>query len=295
MFALEIFIPYHGNPEFLFRAIRSVQALEDTKWRLTILEDCYPDGDAVRRRVEELDDGRITYLRNDRNLGPGLTQLRCIHMAEWDHFTVMDYDDMLLPNYGRVVADLFARHPDATFAQPNVEIVDEHDQPHRPLPDRIKWLVGARGREVVLAGEPGVRSLLRANWTYNPALCYRRGPITERLEHRPGIDCVCDLGRIVDIILAGGSLVVGSEVAFRYRRHRTSHSSSNARSGERFAQERNYFTGMAAELRARGWNSAARASRMRLFSRFNALSQLPGALAGRNGELAGLLTRHALR
>jgi len=50
----EFLIPYYGDPAYLLAAVRSIQALEDTDWTLTIVEDCYPDGPgraAAGRRV----------------------------------------------------------------------------------------------------------------------------------------------------------------------------------------------------------------------------------------------------
>ncbi len=94
--------------------------------------------------------------------------------------------------------------------------------------------------------------------------------------------------------MAGGSIAVGSEVAFRYRRHRTSTSSTGARTGVRFAEEREYFLAISKDLRAMGWNSAARAARVRLFSRLNAAAQLPGAVLGRDGAAVKALLGHAV-
>jgi len=279
---LELLIPYYGEPRYLHEAIAGVRALDDTDWRLTIVEDAYPGGAAVERQVAALGDDRIRYLRNERNVGVNANVHRCIQLAERDRFVITGYDDRVLPNYGKVVAGLLARHPDAALVQPAVAVVDEDGRPHRPLPDRIKALAGPRGRghgtgDVVLEGEPAVASLLRGNWLYTPALCYRREAL-QRAPFRPGIDAAHDLAFVVDVLLAGGKLVVGGEVCFAYRRHRRSHSSSFARSGVRFEQERRYFDDIGAELRDRGWRRAERSARRRVLSRLNAATQLPRAL-----------------
>ena len=275
---LEFLIPFHGEPRYLHEAIAGIRALVDTDWQLTIVEDAYPGGTEVERQVAALGDDRIRYLRNERNLGVNANVHRCIQLAERDHFVITGHDDKVRPNYGQVVAGLLAHHPDAALVQPAVEVVDEDGRPHRPLPDRIKALASPGGRrEVVLQGQPAVASLLRGNWLYTPALCYRRDAL-QRAPFRPGIDAAHDLAFVVDVLLDGGTLVVGTEVCFAYRRHRRSHSSSFARSGVRFEQERRYFDGIGTELRDRGWHSAARSARRRLLSRLNAATQLPQAL-----------------
>jgi glycosyltransferase involved in cell wall biosynthesis len=296
---LEFLIPFYGEPRYLHQAIAGIRALVDTDWRLTIVEDAYPGGTAVERQVVALGDDRIRYLRNERNLGVNANVHRCIQLAERDHFVITGYDDEVRPNYGQVVAGLLARHPDAALIQPAVEVVDEDGRPHRPLPDRIKALAGPgrRHREdgaIVLRGESAVASLLRGNWLYTPALCYRRDAL-QRAPFRPGIDAAHDLGFVVDVLLDGGTLVVGTEVCFAYRRHRRSHSSSFARSGVRFEQERRYFDDIGAELRDRGWHIAARSARRRLLSRFNAATQLPQALRHPEPTTIRSLLRQSLR
>lgn len=292
---LELLIPYYGEPRYLYEAVDGVRALVDTDWRLTIVEDRYPDGAEVERQVAALGDDRIRYLRNERNLGVNANVHRCIRLAEREHLVITGADDVVRPNYGRVIGELLARHPDAALVQPAVEVVDEDGRPHRPLPDRIKALAGPRGDgDVVLQGEAAVASLLRGNWLYTPALCYRRDAL-QRTPFRPGIDAAHDLAFVVDVLLDGGSLVVGREPCFAYRRHRRSHSSSFARSGLRFEQERRYFDGIGAELRDRGWHTAARSARRRLLSRFNAATQLPQALRHREPSAVRSLLRQALR
>jgi hypothetical protein len=290
-FQLDVMVPYYGDPELLLAAVASAQALEDVEWRLTVLEDVHPDGPGTERRVRSLGDPRIRYLRNETNLGVSANMFRGIELAEYEHFVILDFDDILLPNYGSVVRDLFAGHPDAAVVQPGIEIIDERGRPYRPLPDRVKAYSGPVNRDVEIRGEAAAISLLRSNWTYGPSLCYRSS-FAKKLHLRPNTDYISDLGRIVDMIMDGGSFVVGSEIAFQYRRHRTSHSSTGARDGTRFRQERLYYDTIRAELARMGWHRASRAARVRLFSRLNAAAQLVGAARMRDAALARQLMTH---
>jgi glycosyltransferase involved in cell wall biosynthesis len=291
---IEFLIPYYGSPEYLHQTIASIRALEDTDWRLTVVEDAYPDGEAVERDVRALGDERIRYVRNEKNLGNNGNTYHCIELAEADWFAMPGADDLVKPNYGRVVADLIRRHPDAAMVQPAVEVIDEHGEPHFPLPDKIKRLTRPGDGEVVLKGDSGAANLLRSNWLYTPASCYRREYL-QKVPFREGIDAAHDLAFIVDVIMAGGEVVVGTEDAFRYRRHGSSHSSSFARSGQRFEQERRYFQDIQGELAALGWKNAERAARRRLLSRLNALSQIPGAALARDAGAAKAMLRHSVR
>jgi glycosyltransferase involved in cell wall biosynthesis len=276
------------------RTVASVQALEETDWKMSIIEDCYPDGPAVENRINDLGDGRITYTRNEKNLGVAGNQHRSMRSAERDYFAVLDADDLLLPNYGREVAKLIERYPQAGLIQPGVMVIDEDGRPYLPLPDRVKEIAKPKNGTFELAGEEAAASLLRGNWLYTPALTYRRD-LSRKLTERPNCNAVNDLSMVLDIIFAGGSLALGEEVAFQYRRHRKSHSSTVAKNGLRFENERAFFTAVEKELIERGWSTAARAARRRLYSRLNALTQVPGAVLARRGGTVRTLLHHALR
>jgi hypothetical protein len=144
----------------------------------------------------------------------------------------------------------------------------------------------------VLGGEALATSLLRGNWLYFPSICWRADAIT-RTGFREGLDVVQDLALALDIVRAGGDLVVDDTTAFQYRRHRSSDSSLRALAGSRFTEERLFFQQMAGELDAIGWGRAARAARLHASSRVNAASLLPRAL--RRGQWTGVrtLARHA--
>jgi glycosyltransferase involved in cell wall biosynthesis len=285
---------FYGDPTLLYRAVHSVRRLEDTDWELTVFDDCCAAGPEVERFLAELDDPRLHYVRNERNLGLAGNTFGSMKFAKKDFYTIMDHDDIMLPNYGHVVGRLFEKYPDALVAQPGVEVIDGDDRTHRPLQDRVKQLAGPINTETVVSGEAGVAGLLRGNWTYAPSICYRRRA-ADILTFRENTDSLNDLTRLVDLLRAGGSLAVSSEVAFRYRRHNTNHSRLTAKSGARFMEERQYFIQIATELEQMGWNTAARAARRRLFSRLNALTQVPGALASGNVAMVKALAGHAFR
>jgi len=116
-----------------------------------------------------------------------------------------------------------------------------------------------------------------------------------RFGFREGFEVVQDLALMMDIVFDGGSLLLDDEVVFSYRRHATSVSAVTGPDGAKFAEERTLFDEVAARADARGWPRAARAARLHLTSRLNAVTELPAAL--RAGDPAGrrALLRHALR
>ncbi|MBO9578746.1 MAG: glycosyltransferase [Microbacteriaceae bacterium] len=285
-------LPFYGDIGLLDEAVRSVLAQESPDWRLTVIDDAYPDpsaGDLVRGHG----DPRVTYLRNERNVGITANFNRAIELARADRLVILGGDDRLLPGYVGHVHELAARHPDAALVQPGVRVIDDEGAEHLPLGDRMKrrYLPGGP-RPVELSGEPLAASLLRGNWLYFPSIAWRRDLMAGGF--REDLSVAQDLDLILRIVTAGGSAVVDDRVAFEYRRHRASLSAVRGTDGSKFAEERAVFSAAAATAERLGWRRAARAARAHTSSRLHALTELPGALARGRGRAAGRLLRHAL-
>lgn len=285
-------MPFWGRPDHFRLAVESVLAQDDPDWRLTILDDQYPDLEPGRW-AQSLGDPRIRYLRNDENLKPSRNYNKSITLATAEFMTIMGCDDIMLPGYVRRVAELRAQFPDADIIQPGVRVIDENGTVVRPLTDRVKAVYrfgGTGAREY--RGERLATSLLRGNWTYFPSLAWR----TTRLEggFRTDLDVVQDLAMLLEITKAGGSLVLDDTVVFEYRRHSASLSAVTGTDGSKFRQERTLFLESAAASDDLGWRRARRAALNHLTSRLNALTELPGALRHRNTVGRSTLTRHVL-
>lgn len=282
---LQIFMPYWGDPDLLFEAIDSVRNQRNPDWELTILDDCYPD-ETVPQRLSAETDPRITYVRNDVNLGITENYREAIRRATSEYITILGCDDLLHPNYVDVVTDAIIRHPNADVIQPGVQVIDEHGTLIRPLADRIKQgVLAPRAGETILTGEQMATSLLRGDWLYWPSLTFRTETL-RRIDFREGLPIIQDLALLIDIAFADGSLVYTPPLAFSYRRHGSSASQKTLMDGRRFRDERTYYATARALAKRKGWHRTARVARLRLMGRLHAITELPGVL--RHGNGAGL-------
>lgn len=291
---IDIMLPYYGDPSLLRIAVRSVQAQEDPDWRLTVVDDGYPD-DSVPRWFEGLDDERICYRRNAENLGANGNYRKCVDLIEHDVAVLMGADDVMLPDYVSTIKRVHRTHPEAGIIQVGVELIDECGKPYRTLVDQAKQMLYRPRVEKsrLMGGEELATSLIRGNWLYFPALAWRSDALRNN-RFREGLNVVQDLALVIDLLLSGETMVVERDVCFQYRRHRASDSSMRALSGNRFIEERDYFLQISRELDAHGWQRAARAARNHVSSRLHALTVLPQAI--RHGHRPGIkhLVRHAL-
>ena len=292
---LEILLPFYGRFDHFRLAVDSVLAQTDTDWRMTVVDDVYPDL-APGEWVQSLGDSRIRYIRNDVNLGVGKNFAKCVTLMTEEHAVIFGCDDVMLPGYVGRVRQLLAENADASVIQPGVEVIDSDGAVVLPLGDRVKRVYQRRDTRdsPVLVAEDMAASLLRGNWTYFPSLVWRT-ELLRRFRFDTDREVVPDLVMLLDIAADGGKLVVDDEVVFRYRRHSGSVSSWRATDGSRFTEERELFESSAARFSALGWSHAARAARHHVSSRLNALSQVPLALANRNGRAVASLVRHAFR
>lgn len=293
MSTVDVMLPYYGPVDLMQAAVRSILAQQDPDWRLTVVDDGYPEP-GIPEWFTSLGDERIRYLHNDQNLGANRNFQRCVDLVEHDVIVIIGCDDLMLPNYLSSVRAAFAEFPEATIVQPGVQVIDEHGAPARGLVDSAKRLLYAPRVSVrtELGGEELAASLLRGNWLYFPSIAWRSAAVRE-VGFRDGLHVVQDLALVLDLVECGARLVVDPEVCFSYRRHRASYSSWRALDGSRFIEERSFFLDEAARMESRGWHQAARIARRHTSSRLNALTLMPTAVRNRHRSGMRALARHA--
>lgn len=284
---IEIFVPFWGDPGLLYATVESVRAQSDPDWRLIVIDDCYPDT-SVPAHFAAIDDERISYTRNEVNLGITENYREAIRRATTEHIVILGCDDLLHPNYLEVITRTIAAVPQADVIQPGVVVIDEHGREVLPLVDRVKQgILAPRGGSgiAVLAGEQMATSLIRGDWLYWPSLAFRTETL-RRIDFREGLPIIQDLALLMDIAFDGGTLAYNPTVAFSYRRHGGSASQKTLLDGRRFHDERTYYGQARALAAAKGWRRTSAAARLRLMSRLHGIAELPRVI--RHGTGRGL-------
>lgn len=278
MSKVDVMFPFHGDVEMMKRAARSVMGQQFQDWRLVVLDDASP-GTAAADWFAENEDPRVVYLRNEENLGANGNYSKALTLAEADITVIMGADDVMLPNYLGTIVDVFEAFPHAAAVQPGVQVIDGTGRLATTLTDTVKRLAMPRVRRTVqLQGEPLAVSLSRAPWHYFPAIAWKTSTIT-RIGFRPDLNVVQDLALLLDIAAEGGSFVLCHELAFLYRRHKSSDSSVRAVDGRRFREEKRFYTAEALRFADMGWTKAAAAADRHLSSRLHAATLLAASIA----------------
>ena len=290
---VDILFPFYGDVAMMKEAVRSVLRQTDPDWRLIVVDDGYPD-DSIPGWFDSLGDTRVTYMRNETNLGANGNYRKCLTFVENPLVQVMGADDVMLPNYVDWLVKAAKRHPDANIFQPGVFVIDEHGAPSHTLVEKVKgFYMPSRRVPQVLRGETLAVSILRGDWLYFPSLAWRAETILG-IGFREGYDVVQDMALVCDVAMKGGGLLYDPTAAFLYRRHSGSDSSWRALEGTRFGEERRFFLQMAAEMDQLGWKRAARVARLHVSSRLHAGTLLPKAALAKNWAGVKNLGRHIL-
>ncbi|TDQ02871.1 glycosyltransferase involved in cell wall biosynthesis [Leifsonia sp. 115AMFTsu3.1] len=286
-------MPFYGDPSQFREAVESVRSQSDPDWRLVVIDDSYPDP-RPGEWLQALRDTRIHYVRNETNLGVNGNFAKSLSLVRADYFVLMGCDDLMETGYVAGLRSAIATYAGASYFQPGVTVIDDDSAEAWPLADRVKgWYSPRVAGPVVLRGERLAVSLLRGNWTYFPAICWK-ADVVRRFGFSAQYEIVLDLALQLEIVLAGGSMVLLPERLFRYRRHANSVSSYSAADGTRFDEERMFFMGIAARLRQLGWRRAARVAVAHWTSRLNAVTKVPATVANRDRAGMRALRHHIL-
>lgn len=291
---LDIMLPFWGEPRYLFQTVASVLAQTDDDWRLTVVDDCYPD-DSVPRFFASLDDPRVRYVRNSQNLGITANYAKCISLASAELVMLMGCDDLLHPDYVQRIHADHVRFPQADIIQPGVQIVDSAGNRVSPFVDIVKQqLMMPRTKlPMIISGEALATSLLRADWLYWPSLVFRR-ELLVGTPFRKGFPIIQDLALVIDMVVKGANLLLDPHVCFSYRRHEASASSAALFDGRRFSGEEEYFRVAATIVSRNGWQRARRAAVCHSTSRIHAAVLVPKALGSKNLSAARALAAHVV-
>lgn len=289
--ALDVFIPFWGDPTMLYATVESVKNQTDPDWKITVVDDCYPDASVAKHFAGETDP-RIHYIRNATNLGITDNYQRCRELATADLMMFMGCDDLMHPHFVDTVKAAHHRFTNAATIQVGVQVIDEHGAPGDPLTDKVKRAIRPSVQQPTeMAGEHLATSLLRGAWHYWPALVFRTEAI-RAYPFREGLPIIQDLALLIDMTAAGETLVLDPTVCFSYRRHTQSASATSLLNGSRFSDERRYYASAATQMAAAGWSSAARTARIRWTSRLHSLTLLPTALRQRERGAVKTLLIH---
>lgn len=97
-------VPVYNQEELIKRCLLSTPK----SYELVICDDCSTDNtrESIEQLLDTLPFEKITYLKNDRNMGVGYTMNRLYDAMTGDYYMQLDSDDYLLPEVSDVIEQL---------------------------------------------------------------------------------------------------------------------------------------------------------------------------------------------
>ncbi len=287
-------IPFFSNVGYLEIALRSLLAQTDPDWTAIVVDDASAEAGA-EALVTNLGDGRVRYLRNERNLGVARNFNRCLEVGSVgaDVVTVFHADDVLEPGYVAAIRSAHRAHPQATCVAPRVTVIDDNGVPTRTLADSVKRALWPRTLPTTLVGDEGLARVMRGLFFYCPSVSYR-AELLPSIRFDDRWQQVMDLDLYARILLGGGSIALVADRVYRYRRHASTMTAQNSRSLVRLGEEVSVSREVAAAARQKGWKRSARSARLRLTVRLNGFLEAGRLLVHRDVRTAATASRAAL-
>lgn len=113
MASVDIVVPCYNYAHFLEGCVSSVLSQRDVEVRVLILDDASPDNTAEIGETLAQSDPRVTYLRNEENLGLiGTANRGLLDWAEADYVLLLSADDLLTPGSLARATSIMEAHAD---------------------------------------------------------------------------------------------------------------------------------------------------------------------------------------
>jgi glycosyltransferase involved in cell wall biosynthesis len=125
---LTIGMPVYNGRKTIAKSLESVLAQTYADFRIHIHDNCSTDDteDIVRR----FKDPRITYVRNETNLGLVGNHQRCLDACETEYLNIWHDDDVMMPENLEKKVNLLESNRNLGIVFSNVDFIDENDNLH---------------------------------------------------------------------------------------------------------------------------------------------------------------------
>ena len=269
-------VPYYSAPEYLREALESLLSQTHLNWEAVVVDDASPN--SVADLIAEFNDRRITYVRNETNLGLAANWNKALALTNAPLVCILHSDDLLEPQYASTMVDLMTTNPDATAGHCRVSIIGADGLPRRTLTDAVKQVIQPKAKGLVVSvGEDGLASMLRGSWIYCPTLCFRRS-------HLPSVPFdnswrfMLDFDLIAQIFLNGQQIIGTTSKLYRYRRHDGAQTRVLTNELTRFEEELAFYGQMYRAAKERQWLTAQRHAKRARVIRLHLLLQVAARL-----------------
>lgn len=121
--SVSLCVPTYNRAEFLAESLRSLVAQTYDDLEVVVVDNC-SDSDTARV-VRSFKDPRVSYYRNETNLGSRRNWNRCLELAKGRYIAICHDDDLYDPQYVRLTVEMLGSNPSVGFVHTAVHVIDE--------------------------------------------------------------------------------------------------------------------------------------------------------------------------
>ena len=254
-------VPFFSDEKYLEQMLKSIAAQNTDQWVCVVVDDSGRPNEA-ELTVRSMGNPKITYLRNEYNLGLG----KCWNVGlEYlsTNFSpsvvaVVHADDVLEATFTEASLKAHLDNPNAIAVHTSATVVDENNKKRFSFPDFIKFHVAPykHSRSILTSGDTGLASVLRGNFVFCPTVSFKSKFISLPL-FNPQWKMAVDLELISRLLLDGQTIVGIPDFVYRYRRHRNNLTSQLTDTTARFVEEIAFYKQVSVECKEKGFQKSA--------------------------------------
>ena len=129
-------VPYYSGIGYLRMALQSLIDQENPDWLAVVLDD--RGGEDAEETVRSFNDDRISYVRNETNLGLAGNWNKALATVTTEFVTLFHSDDELEGNYTDLMLGLMDRHQEAVVGHCRARVIGPNGKALWSLPDEVK-------------------------------------------------------------------------------------------------------------------------------------------------------------
>lgn len=271
---LTICIPlYKSNISYVKQAVDSVLGQTSTDWELVLVDGSPEPLLAVREWATSLGNTSIRYMFNDNDTSMAGNWNFAYDIAQTELVTLLHDDDFLHKDYVGDILELSLNEPVCSGYFCGANIVNSNGDLSKTVADSVKQVLMPKKEVLIVEGDEGLASILKANFIFCPSICYRKSQLQDK-PFSSDWKMVTDLDFYQKTIHGGGAFVGLRKKLYFYRRHDENQTSKLTQSLERFTEECDIYTMIAEQYCKSQWPCSVKAARSKSMIKLHVLYQL---------------------
>jgi len=124
---VSVCIPVYNGSDYIADSIQSILAQTYKNFNLIVCDNCSTD--STEEIVRNFKDPRLTYVRNNQNLGLVGNHNRCLELADGEYVYFLHHDDIMLPDNLALKVSILDEHPKVGLVHSDVLFMDKDGEP----------------------------------------------------------------------------------------------------------------------------------------------------------------------